>query len=102
MQRRNSQGIHDFGVFAYRPNTQNLRFWSFCGGRRTSDFGGFPPRRAQTLQSRSNYIHASRVSELAVAHPEGQTEESLREMWVKIRKVELFPTREAGHAPDNS
>ena len=27
----------DFGVFAY--STQNLRFWSFCGGRRPSKIG---------------------------------------------------------------
>ena len=43
--RRNS----DFGVFAVgakplkseflRRPTQKLRFWSFCGGRKTSDLG---------------------------------------------------------------
>ena len=35
----------DFGVLNIITNifktTQNLRFWSFCGGRKTSDFGVF-------------------------------------------------------------
>ena len=35
----------DFGVLNSITNifktTQNLRFWSFCGGRKTSDFGVF-------------------------------------------------------------
>ena len=35
----------DFGVSNIITNifktTQNLRFWSFCGGRKTSDFGVF-------------------------------------------------------------
>ena len=35
----------DFGVLNIINNifktTQNLQFWSFCGGRKTSDFGVF-------------------------------------------------------------
>ena len=35
----------DFGVLNIINNIfktmQNLRFWSFCGGRKTSDFGVF-------------------------------------------------------------
>ena len=35
----------DFGILNIINNifktTQNLRFWSFCGGRKTSDFGVF-------------------------------------------------------------
>ena len=42
---RNVRRTSDFGVLNIINNifktTQNLRFWSFCGGRKTSDFGVF-------------------------------------------------------------
>ena len=41
----------DFGVLNIINNifktTQNLRFWSFCGGRKTSDFGVFAQKYAK-------------------------------------------------------
>ena len=42
----------DFGVLNIINNifktTQNLRFWNFCGGRKTSIFGVFTYSRAYT------------------------------------------------------
>ena len=63
----------DFGVLNIVNNiyktTQNLRFWNFCSGRKTSDFGVFAYflevlQRAQTLQNRSNYIQVTTAQKL--------------------------------------
>ena len=40
VRRTSDFGVLNIITYIFKT-TQNLRFWSFCGGRKTSDFGVF-------------------------------------------------------------